>query len=408
MTAPIIAPSVPLLLPIPGAFLDGMMIRMNGVVKSSAKEFAVNLQCGASVNPRDDLALHFNPRFGGRQVICNSLTNQYWGPEHLTGDFPFELDERFEILLLADSTSYMVAVNGRHFTEFPFRMAAEHVTHVSVDGDVSISMVNFEGGKQQVVAPTAPPYLAGIPNPALVPTPLDLGQHQVGWAPSMAVPYPDAPSSGHYSPMAVPYPNAPSSGHYSTSTVPYPDAPTGGHYSTSTVPYPYGPSGGHYGTSTVPYPVAPPGPGGHYSTVPNPDAPSGNFSMPPYPPGNHCAPVDYNQHYQPHAGMHCHDYRSPAGSQHHGAHSSSKGLAGFLDKAVSGVIGGLVGSKNHYGANHGAGFGGANMGAPNMGLTYLNHKAAKKQYKAQHKAQKNAMKYAPLAAGLGLGTSLFK
>lgn len=65
--------------------------------------FAINLQCGPNTNPRDDLALHFNPRFQERAVVRNSLIMGQWGHEERHGHFPFIPGQGFELLLLADS-----------------------------------------------------------------------------------------------------------------------------------------------------------------------------------------------------------------------------------------------------------------------------------------------------------------
>ena len=70
--------------------------------------FAVNLQCGPNLNPRDDLAFHISPRFHERAVVRNSLVSGQWGSEERHGNFPFQAGSGFEILLLCDATHYKV------------------------------------------------------------------------------------------------------------------------------------------------------------------------------------------------------------------------------------------------------------------------------------------------------------
>jgi hypothetical protein len=47
---------------------------------------------------------------------------------------------------------FQVALNGIHFCEFPHRIPFQRISHFTVDGDVMISMVAFEGAQppQQV------------------------------------------------------------------------------------------------------------------------------------------------------------------------------------------------------------------------------------------------------------------
>ena len=71
--------------------------------------FAINLQCGPNVNPRDDLALHFSVDFDQNCVIRNSLTNLMWGPEERHGGFPFAQNAPFEVLILCEGNQYRVS-----------------------------------------------------------------------------------------------------------------------------------------------------------------------------------------------------------------------------------------------------------------------------------------------------------
>lgn len=72
--------------------------------------FAVNLQCGYNVNPRDDIALHINPRFEGNvsKIVRNDLQQQRWGLEENFGHFPFVAGQQFELLILVESDAFKV------------------------------------------------------------------------------------------------------------------------------------------------------------------------------------------------------------------------------------------------------------------------------------------------------------
>ena len=75
----------------------------------SIHRFHVNLQCGTSTQPRADIALHFNPRFGGQKVVRNTLKKQQWGGEEKGHSyFPFGHNQNFEIIILCEPEHFKV------------------------------------------------------------------------------------------------------------------------------------------------------------------------------------------------------------------------------------------------------------------------------------------------------------
>ncbi|XP_075554976.1 uncharacterized protein LOC142587687 isoform X3 [Dermacentor variabilis] len=200
--------------PIPGGVLSiGTLIRIQGTPHHSARCFAVNLQCGPNVHPRDDIALHLSPVFSPPpRIVRNSIQAQQWGPEESHGDpFPLVAGQSFELLVLVEHDQYKIAINGKHYTEFWHRIPIQRVTHLTMDGDTTISLVQFEG----------------IPS-------MPLG-------PGMPMPMPVAPPSGRVSPygdtrFGAPYP--PQAG--------YPPPPGGGYYPPTAGMQPAYPGGGGY------------------------------------------------------------------------------------------------------------------------------------------------------------------
>lgn len=198
-------PQMPLLAPIPGGFMHGKIIRIQGSLSPNAQRFAVNLQCGPNTNPRDDLALHLNARIHERVVVRNSLISGHWGQEERHGSmFPFVPGQGFEILLLAESHNYKIAINGQHFAEFRSRTPMERVSYISADGEIMISMINFEGGAH------------GMPGHAPMPM-----------AP-MPMPMPGMPQHGH---QQYPAPGMPHQ-HYPAPGMPHQPYPAPGMYPT--------------------------------------------------------------------------------------------------------------------------------------------------------------------------------
>lgn len=199
---PLLNPPMPLLTPIPGGFLHGKVIRIQGAVSHSAQRFAINLQCGPNTNPRDDLALHFNVRMLDRVIVRNTLIMGQWGQEERhCPTFPFLPGQGFQIVILADSHHYKIAINGHHFTEFHCRAPMERVSYLTADGEIMITSITFEGGSHH----------GHMPGPGHMPTPMP---HNPGYYPAGMNPYPTQPG------MA--YPAAPGMGAPGYSVAGYP------------------------------------------------------------------------------------------------------------------------------------------------------------------------------------------
>ncbi|XP_028161027.1 galectin-4-like isoform X1 [Ostrinia furnacalis] len=161
MAAPIYNPVIPCLYPLPGGMYPGRMIRVQGNVPPGAQRFAINLQCGPNTDPRDDIALHLNFRFVEMCVVRNHLSSMEWGVEETDGGIPIRRGEPFEALLLCEPQSIKVALNGIHFCEFLHRTPFQRITHITVDGDVAVQFIGFEGAAPQqpyMVRPQYQPY----------------------------------------------------------------------------------------------------------------------------------------------------------------------------------------------------------------------------------------------------------
>lgn len=147
MAAPIYNPIIPCVHPIPGGLYPGRMIRVQGSTPPGAQRFAINFQCGPNTDPRDDIALHLNFRFVEMCVVRNHLTAMSWGVEDTNGGMPLQRGESFEALILCEPQSIKVALNGIHFCEFPHRVPFQRISHLTVDGDVMIQFIGFEGAQ---------------------------------------------------------------------------------------------------------------------------------------------------------------------------------------------------------------------------------------------------------------------
>ncbi|NXE54220.1 LEG9B protein, partial [Casuarius casuarius] len=111
---------------------------------ASVNRFSMNFQCGTCQSPRADIALHFNPRFKGGYVVCNSLVKESWGKEERKYEMPFAKGQPFEIEILMRNEVYMVAVNGKRFLDFESRIPFSRVDTITVSENVDLELISFE------------------------------------------------------------------------------------------------------------------------------------------------------------------------------------------------------------------------------------------------------------------------
>ncbi|CAN8031822.1 unnamed protein product [Ixodes persulcatus] len=266
MNPPLYNPSIPYVGPVPGGVLSvGALLRVQGTPHATARCFAINLQCGPNMHPRDDIALHLSPVFSPPpRVVRNSIQQQQWGPEESHGDpFPLVAGQGFEILVLVEHDHYKIAINGAHYAEFRHRLPIHQVTHVAIDGEVSVGMLHFEGSVQSSAPPPGPLYpplggdTAAMPMPMPVPVSgrvspygnLGHGAQYPAAQPYPAQPYPSQPGypAGSYPGGGYPgggYPGgAYPAGQYPPPGAAYPGQAVGTHF----VPHPGDPHKQHSG-----------------------------------------------------------------------------------------------------------------------------------------------------------------
>ncbi|XP_057657025.1 uncharacterized protein LOC130894314 [Diorhabda carinulata] len=143
MENPIVKPDVPYKGKIPGGLVPGRMCRIQGVSHPDSDRFNINFQVGPK--PSDDTALHISVRHKQGYIARNSYINEEWGEEQGEGELRIGEAESWEIIVLVDESDYKIAVNGQHFCEFPHRISYSKVTDLLIDGEVSITLISWEG-----------------------------------------------------------------------------------------------------------------------------------------------------------------------------------------------------------------------------------------------------------------------
>ncbi|XP_053567910.1 galectin-8 isoform X2 [Bombina bombina] len=137
-------PIVPFVGTILGGLVPEQMVIVHGCVPTNSQRFQIDFQCGSSVQPRADVAFHFNPRFSGSGVIvCNTLKDGKWGWEEKTYERPFVKGKPFEIIFMVFPDKFQVATNGKHLLVYKHRLNLERVDTLSISGQVKIDIIGF-------------------------------------------------------------------------------------------------------------------------------------------------------------------------------------------------------------------------------------------------------------------------
>uniref|UniRef100_A0A8D0DRF4 Galectin n=1 Tax=Salvator merianae TaxID=96440 RepID=A0A8D0DRF4_SALMN len=137
-------PTLPYSQPVPGGLRPGMSIYVQGTVPQHIKRFQLDLACG----PEDaaDIALHFNPRFDGRdKVVLNTFQGGSWGKEDHQ-KMPFKKGEHFEVVFVVNDAGYQIMVNRQPFSSYGHRIPPGRVQFVKAHGDLVLQSVTVLGG----------------------------------------------------------------------------------------------------------------------------------------------------------------------------------------------------------------------------------------------------------------------
>ncbi|KAF8773669.1 32 kDa beta-galactoside-binding lectin like protein [Argiope bruennichi] len=127
--------TTPVTMTLPAGFGPGKGVHVSGKVHDSPSRFEINLQCGESDS---DIAIHFNPRFEPvHELVMNSRNGGNW-EEELREENPIAPGSEVDIYILCLEDSYVCVVDGDVVANFPHRFDSGRVTHVNVDGSITV------------------------------------------------------------------------------------------------------------------------------------------------------------------------------------------------------------------------------------------------------------------------------
>uniref|UniRef100_A0A8C9UND4 Galectin n=1 Tax=Spermophilus dauricus TaxID=99837 RepID=A0A8C9UND4_SPEDA len=179
---------IPYVTTIFGGLHAGKMVMLQGVVPLHAPplRFQVDFQCGCSLHPQPDIAIHFNPRFHTTKphVICNTLHSGRWQREARWPGVALQRGASFLILFLFGNEEVKVSVNGWHFLHYRYRLPLSRVDTLGIFGDILVKAVGFlnispfvEGSREYPTGyVTIPLFLQQVPCSRALPQGLWPGQ----------------------------------------------------------------------------------------------------------------------------------------------------------------------------------------------------------------------------------------
>ncbi|GFT03869.1 galectin-7 [Nephila pilipes] len=131
-------PTTPVTMALPCCFGPGKGVYVSGKVSDSASRFEINLQCGEGDS---DIALHFNPRFDSSELVLNSRNEGNWD-EEIREPNPIAPGSDVEIYILCQDSGYVIIIDGDVVIgTFPHRIDSGRVSHVNVDGSITVHRI---------------------------------------------------------------------------------------------------------------------------------------------------------------------------------------------------------------------------------------------------------------------------
>lgn len=140
----------------------GQTLSLQGKVAEGAENedradggsFFINFHAGG-VGPQNNIVFHISVRFNEKEVVMNTFQNGEWGKEERKKN-PFKEGEKFDLRIRAHNDKFELIANQKDFYEYEHRMPLSEITHITIDGPITLDHVLW-GGKYYPV-----PYEAGI------------------------------------------------------------------------------------------------------------------------------------------------------------------------------------------------------------------------------------------------------
>lgn len=146
---------IPYLTKLDNTIQPGQSLIVRGV--PTGKKFDINLATGPAVEGTDNIALHISWRQNEKAIVLNSFENGQWKKEERHGGATIRDGEPFDLRVRAHDDRFEIFLQHKKLADFHYRVPVNMITHVSVNGEVSLQALAWEGNYYPI------PYKGAIP-----------------------------------------------------------------------------------------------------------------------------------------------------------------------------------------------------------------------------------------------------
>ena len=120
----------------------GMVVEADYYNPTGSGQIAFNL-----VQDSNNIAFHFNPRFGTTQnvFVFNTLTGGTWGTEERPDGYDFGYGIRKKVRIYADSDNFKIFINDKFFHQYKYRgitgSQVKKIQFVSIGNDATAAQL---------------------------------------------------------------------------------------------------------------------------------------------------------------------------------------------------------------------------------------------------------------------------
>uniref|UniRef100_A0A183C926 Galectin n=1 Tax=Globodera pallida TaxID=36090 RepID=A0A183C926_GLOPA len=137
-------------------FEPGQTLMVKGTAGQEARRFNISLHNKSADFSGNDVPLHISVRFDQAKIALNSMVNNAWGKEQRK-PCPLKPGQPFDVRIRAHDKEFQIIIDGKEFKKYTYQLPLQSITHLSIDGDLTIQQIHW-GGKIYPV-----PYETGLP-----------------------------------------------------------------------------------------------------------------------------------------------------------------------------------------------------------------------------------------------------
>jgi len=82
------------------------------------------------LDDKDNIVIHFNPRFNVKSLVLNSFIDGRWGAEEKPSGYDFTPEKSYTVEFLATDTAIGISLDGKHFYDYKHRLPITSVARV--------------------------------------------------------------------------------------------------------------------------------------------------------------------------------------------------------------------------------------------------------------------------------------